>query len=317
LSAVVGLFPALCSTAGADNPHTVRVGYAPNLTHAVAIVGFCPQKRSYYKAFPGVAFNNRLFLAGPAAIDALRARQIDLAFVGPGSAIADFVRTRDIVVLTNTAAGGTVLVARSGVSIRKVSDLQHRKVAVPRKVNTQDVLLRYQLALNGLRPDDRDGKVIIIPLDNQDLLGVFLQKKIDAACVPEPWGSWLQVAAGAHVVVGSGEMFNEGDYPATLLVARKDFADANPQFVRRFRDVTREITLDIARHKMAYAPILQSEVKRLSGCSMPEKVIANALKRCRFTTSLSTQHDLAVFAGLVDVAGYLPAGSKLDGIILK
>lgn len=305
-----------CSLAWADNPRTVRVGYAPNVTHAVGIVGFCPQKQSYYKAFPGVAFNNKLFLAGPSAIEAIRAKCIDLAFVGAGTAIAAYVRGRDIVVLANTATGGSVLVARKDSGIKAVSDLQGRKVAVPQLVNTQDVLLRYELALHGLRPEDRGGKVILIPLDNQDLLGVFLQKKIDAACVPEPWGSWLVAAAGAKVILGSGEMFNEGDYPVTLLVARKEFADANPQFVRRFRDVTREITLGIAKHKMTYVSILQSEIKRLSGCSMSKEVIASALKRCRFTPRVD-DHDLAVFARLVDVAGYLPAGSKLDGIILK
>lgn len=316
---VVCLVVAMLATAfaaRADNPKTVRVSYAPNVTHAVGIVGFCPQKQSYYKAFPGVAFNNRLILAGPAAIEAMRAKQIDLAFVGAGTAIAAYVRGRDIVVLTNTANGGTILVARKESKIKSVSDLQGRKVAVPQMVNTQDVLLRYELALNGLRPEDRGGKVIIIPIDNQDLLGVFLQKKIDAACVPEPWGSWLVASAGARVILGSGQMYNEGDFPVTLLVARKEFADANPQFVRRFRDVTREITLGIAQHKMAYVPILQSEVKRLSGCSMSAQMISSALKRCRFTPRVN-DHDLAVFAKLVDVAGYLPAGSKLDGILLK
>ena len=307
---------AVIVPAGADNPRTVRVGYAPNITDAVGIVGFSPQKRSYYKAFPGVAFNNRLFLAGPAAIDAMRNNEIDMTFVDGGAAIAAFSRAPNILVLTGTAAGGTVLVSRKGSGLTSASGLQRKKVAVPQFGCAQDTLLRFLLALSGLRAEDKGGKVAVMAIENPELLALFLQKKLDAACVPEPWGSYLVKEAGATVILGSGQMFNEGDYPATVLVARKAFADANPRFVRRFRDVTREIAASISRHKMGYVPLLQSEMKRLSGRTMSAATIASALKRTRFTTRANT-HDLAVFAKLVDVAGYLTPGAKLDGIMLK
>ncbi|HEY3415126.1 MAG TPA: ABC transporter substrate-binding protein [Armatimonadota bacterium] len=307
---------ALATPARADDPRTVRVGYAPSITDAVGIVGFSPQKRSYYKAFPGVTFNNRLFLAGPAVIEAMRRDEIDMAFVDGGAAISAFARSPDIVVLTGTTAGGTILVGRKGVAITAAAGLQGRKVAVPEIGCTQDTLLRFLLALNGLRAEDKGGKVAVMAIDNPELPGLFLQKKIDAACVPEPWGSYLVKEAGATVILGSGQMFNEGEYPATVLVARKAFADANPRFTRKFRDVTRRITLVISSQKMNYAPLLKSEMKRLSGRTMTDASITSGLKRCRFTTTANA-HDMAVFAKLVDVAGYMPPGAKLDGIMLQ
>lgn len=306
--------PILVLAAHADNPKTVRVGYSPDLTHAVGIVGFCPQKQSYYKAFPGVAFDNKLFNAGPTAIEAMRAGTIDMAFAGPAEAISAFVSGHDIFVLTNTSAGGTVLVARKGSGIKTVSDLRKRKIAVPQAGSTPDVLLHYQLALNGLRPESKGGNTIVIPLDNADVTQVLRSGVVDAACVPEPWGSYAEKAAGARVVLGSGQIFNEGDYPAALLVVRKDFAEANPRFTGRFRNVTRQITLAIASHRSGFGGILKAELKRLSGVDMTDQVINNALKRCRFTPRL-TQHDLQVFAKLGEVTGSVPGGARLDGII--
>lgn len=302
--------------ARADNPRTVRVGYAPNITDAVGIVGFSPQKRTYYNAFPNVTFNNRLFLAGPAAIEAMAKNEIDMAFVDGGAAIAAYSRTPDLVVLTGTTAGGTVLVGRKGSGITSVADLEGKRVAVPQDGSTQDTLLRFLLALNGIRPETKGGKVAVMAIENPELLGLFLGKKLDAACVPEPWGDYLVKEAGATVILGSGQIFNEGEYPATLLVARKKFADDNPRFVRKFREVTRDIAGRLTRQKLGYAPLLKSEMKRLSGRDMSADTIANSLKRCRFTTKTNA-HDLAVFAKLVDVAGYLTPGAKLDGIMLK
>jgi NitT/TauT family transport system substrate-binding protein len=133
--------------------------------------------------------------------------------------------------------------------------------------------------------------------------------------VPEPWGSYLVKEAGATVILGSGQIFNEGNYPATVLIASKRFADANPDFVRRFRGVTKQIVLALNSQKKGFAKLLQSEMERLAGRKMTLVTISDALKRCRFT-SKANAHDMAVFAKLVDVAGNLTPGASLEGIML-
>ncbi len=315
----LGAAAALLAAAGlarAGDPSVVRVGYFPNVTHATGIVGFSPQKHTYYKKFPSVRFDNKLFNAGPAAIEALRAGALDMSFMGAGPAVNAFLRGKDIVILTPCVTGGSTLLIRKGSGIRSVADLAGRKVAIPQVGNTQDVLLRYQLALNRLRPVDRGGSVNVLQQENADILSLFQRNQLDAACVPEPWGSRLQKEAGATVLMDWRQLFANGDYPTTVLVARKDFADRNADFVRRFVKVTNSITSDIAARTQGYAPMLNSEIKRLSGKGLSGDIITAALKRCRFTTKLS-QHDLHVFENLLVVAGFQKDAVPLDGILWK
>src|SRR5438876_12448381 len=77
---------AACGSASSNNGSvTVRLGYFPNLTHTVALVGVA---RGTFKAAlgPNVSLETKTFNAGPALIDALFANQIDIGYVGPNSA---------------------------------------------------------------------------------------------------------------------------------------------------------------------------------------------------------------------------------------
>src|SRR2546423_8066496 len=77
--------------ASADEP--VRVGYFPNLTHAVAIVGL--EQGFFAKALGSeVAIDPKVFNAGPAEMEALLAGEIDVGYIGPGPAITGFVRSK-------------------------------------------------------------------------------------------------------------------------------------------------------------------------------------------------------------------------------
>jgi NitT/TauT family transport system substrate-binding protein len=179
------------------------------------------------------------------------------------------------------------------------------------------VLLRYQLADNGLRSTEDGGTVTVQTIENANLLPLFQRGQLDAACLPEPWASRLEREAGATVVLGSAQLFNGGQYSAALLVARKDFVTQHPEEARALARATDAITERIAKNPQAVAGRLASEIHRVSGKTVPEEDIRHALARCRFTNRIR-QHDLSVFANLVEVAGYKkdPAAS-LDGILWK
>ena len=48
------------------------------------------------------------------------------------------------------------------------------------------------------------------------------QGNIDAALVPEPWGSIL-VKNGAEIVLDYNEVYMEGNYPVAVVVVRNEF----------------------------------------------------------------------------------------------
>ncbi len=304
-------------TGDAGGKPVVRVGFLPNVTQAVPLVGFSRERKTFEKAMPSVSVEPKVFNAGPGAIEAIRAGAVDMAYIGPAPAITAYWKGQDIVILAGSVSGGSVLVARPGVGIDSVADLAGKKVAVPQVGNTQDVLLRYQLALNGLRSAESGGKVTVQPIPNPDILALFQRGQLDAALVPEPWGSRMEREAGARVLLGSAEIFNEGRYPVTVLVARKDYAEQNPEIVKAFVEANRSLAEEIGRDPGAVAKLLVEETRRHTGQRVPEDDIRRALRRCQFTPEI-TQHSVHVFANLVEVAGYkTDITASLDGILWR
>lgn len=295
----------------------VRLGYMPNVTHAAVLIGLAAPDGGYATLAPEIALEAKAFNAGPAIVEALRAGALDAAVIGPGPAINAFWRGKDIVVLTNLVDGGSVLVARAGSNIKRVEDLAGRKVAVPQIGNTQDVLLRYQMAQKGLRPSSDGGQVAVQPIENANVLPLFERGQLDAACVPEPWASRLEREAGATVVLAPADLFRGGRYSAALLVARKEFVTQHPEAARALVRATNAMTARIAKDPQAATGALVAGIQSASGKKVPEADIRRALKRCRFTPDIG-QQDLNLFANLLEVAGYEhDATASLDGILWK
>src|SRR6266496_2942389 len=151
------------SSGSSSGPITVNLGYFPNLTHAVALVGV--ERGTFKNALgPNVKLATKTFNAGPALIEALFAGDIDIGYVGPSPAINGYVKSHGAVlrIIAGAASGGT-----------------------------QDVSLRYYLQQNGLKTVEKGGNVQIIPTDNSNILTLFKEGKIDGAWVPEPWATRL------------------------------------------------------------------------------------------------------------------------------
>jgi hypothetical protein len=137
----------------ARDPHELRLGYAPNLTHAQALVGLA--RGDFERALPrpwrlaGTPFN-----AGPAMVEALFAGELDVAYLGPIPAINGFVQSkgRALRIVSGSASGGSGLVVRRGSGIETDRDLAGHAIAVPQFGGTQDVALTRSSCGRGSRP---------------------------------------------------------------------------------------------------------------------------------------------------------------------
>src|SRR5690606_13441182 len=69
----------------------LRLGYFPNVTHAPALVGV--QADIFAKHLGSVELVTTTFNAGPSAIEALFAGQIDATYIGPNPAINGWARS--------------------------------------------------------------------------------------------------------------------------------------------------------------------------------------------------------------------------------
>src|SRR5947208_15807138 len=170
LSLLLTLAFVACGSQSSSNtagPVTLNLGYFPNLTHTVALVGV--ERGTFKNALgPNVKLVTKTFNAGPALIEALFANQIDIGYVGPNPAINGYVKSHGAAlrIIAGAASGGALFVVRPGAHIKTAADLAGKKLATPQLGGTQDISLRYYLQQHGLKTADKGGNVQLVPTES-------------------------------------------------------------------------------------------------------------------------------------------------------
>ncbi len=262
------------TTSSGNSAVTVHLGYFPNLTHAVAIVGVA--QGTFQKALGANAtLDIKTFTAGPALIEALFANQIDIGYVGPNPAINGYVKSKGAAlrVVAGASSGGALFIVRPGANIKSPSDLAGKKLATPQLGNTQDVALRYYLQQHNLQTTDKGGNVQIVPTDPANILLLFKQGRIDGAWVPEPWATRLVVEGKGTVFVDERSLWPSGKFATTDIVVRKQFLDQHPDLVKKFLQADVATVQYIDNNQDAAKMIINSELKRLTGKAIPSNEI--------------------------------------------
>src|SRR5918994_1202851 len=159
---------------------TLRIGYFPNINHAQAVIGL--GRGDFQKALgDNVEVKTQIFNAGPAAIEALFANQIDVTYIGPNPAINGYVQSNGeaLRIISGAASGGAVFVVRNDSGINSPQDLANKKFATPELGNTQDIALRNYLLDNGLNTIENGGNVEVLTVNNPDVIKKLLEAHID------------------------------------------------------------------------------------------------------------------------------------------
>ena len=272
-------------TSNSSNGQTiVNLGYFPNLTHAVALVGV--ERGTFQNALGSkVKLETKTFNAGPALIEALFAVDIDIGYVGPNPAINGYVKSHGeaLRVIAGAASGGALFIVRPGANIQTPKDLANKKFATPQLGGTQDVALRYYLQQNGLKTADKGGNVQIIPTDNPNILTLFKQGKIDGAWVPEPWATRLVLEGGGKVLVDERDLWPDGLFATTLLVVRTDFLRQHTGVVRRLIEGQIRSNAFINSQPADAQRTANAAINEITGKPLSDQVVARAWTHMTFT----------------------------------
>lgn len=297
-------------------PARLRLAHFPSLLHAPALVGLA--KGAFAEALADRArIEVRVVEAGPRAMEALLAGEVDVAWVGPGPAINAWVRSRGagLRVVSGACAGGASLVFRGDVAGRSVPDLAGRRVAVPQLGNTQDISLRRFLGRAGLASRAEGGAVAVLPVPPPDVLTLFHRKELDAAWVPEPWATRLVLDGGARRVADERDLWPCGTFPSAIVVARTAFLEAHPDLVEALRQAHAGTIAWIRAHPGDAKRVVNEELRRLTGKALSEAVITEAWGRVSFTDDPDPEGLRASVEAAVE-AGYLRGPiPSLEGLI--
>jgi NitT/TauT family transport system substrate-binding protein len=260
-----------------SGPVTLHLGYYPNFTHAQAIVGL---NRGTFKddLGPNVTVDTKTFNAGPDEITALFAGQIDIGYIGPSPAVNGYIKSKgaDVRVIAGAVNGGAELIVRNGANINTPADFANKKVATPQLGNTQDVALRKWLKDNGLNAKEQGGNVTVIPTQNADTLTAMKKGDIDAAWVPEPWGTRLIQEAGGKLFLDERTLWPGGEFPTALVIVRTDFLNKHPDVVLNFLKAHVATTQWIAANSDAAKKIVNDGLQQLTGKALTQATIDGA-----------------------------------------
>ena len=272
------------TTAPQEEEVTLRLGYFPNITHAVPIVGL--QRGTYAQTLgPNVTLETETFNAGPSAIEALFAGAIDATYIGPNPAINGYAQSdgEALRIVAGATSGGALFIVRPDAGIKEPADLAGKRIASPQLGNTQDVALRKYLLDNGLGAKESGGNVDVLPTQNPDTLNLFKQGEVDGAWVPEPWATRLIQEAGGEVFLDERDLWPDGAFVTTHLIVSTEFLKKHPSTVRRLVEASVETTEWINDNPGEARQLANKGIEEVTGAALPAAVIDAAWENLEIT----------------------------------
>jgi sulfonate transport system substrate-binding protein len=280
-----------------------RLGFFPNVTHAQALVG--ADDGTFGRALGG-GLETRTFNAGPAAMEAVLAGDLDATYVGAGPAVIAYLRTEGqaLRVVAGAVSGGAVLVVRDAAAPR---DLAGRRVGSPQLGNTQDVALRTWLRANGLSDRGGPAGVDVTPLASSDLLSMFTRGDLAGAWVAEPWGARLVAEGGGRILVDERALWPRGRFPATLLVVSARALERRRAQVAALLRAHVELTHRWRADPDRFAALANEGYARRTGKRLAPAVLRDAFSRLEPTTD-PLPEALEEMARRTQALGFAPPG---------
>lgn len=164
--------------------------------------------------------------------------EIDIGVLPPNVAAKTYTAGGGAVLAAAVCGNGMLSVLSSDLSINSMDDLAGRRITVAGQGSTPDYLLRYLLAHAGVEAE------LDYSIPTAEIAAALAAGKIETACVPEPFAT-IACARSADIarVIDVQEAFaaaDGGPYPMSLLVVRREFAQAYPDTVRAFLAAYRE-----------------------------------------------------------------------------
>jgi NitT/TauT family transport system substrate-binding protein len=261
-----------------------RLGYFPNITHGQAVIGV--GNGDYQKVLgDNIELKTFTFNAGPSAIEALFAKQVDATYIGPNPTVNGYVvsQGKNVRVIAGASSGGAVFVVRNDSGIQSPKDFAGKKFASPQIGNTQDVALRKYLLDNGYKTKDKGGDVEVLPVKNPDILTLFLKKEIDGAWVPEPWGEKLIKEGNGKLFLDERTLWPDGKFVTANIIVNPEYLRSNPDVIKKLLEAHVNETQWINNHKEDALKTFNIQLKKLTGQTIPNDELKEAFSRLDLT----------------------------------
>ncbi|RJX25772.1 MAG: ABC transporter substrate-binding protein [Dethiobacter sp.] len=191
---------------------TLKLGYLPITDHLTLIA----LSRA---AFSGVKVKAVKFASWPEIAESLKYGAIDAGFtlVPIGLELRQNGVPLKAVLLGHR--NGSVITVKAGEEIQSLNDLRGKKVAIPSRFSTHNILIRKILAEKGIDAL----QVQLLELSPPEMVQALASGQIDAFIVAEPFGAQAELQKVGRVLMLSGEIWP--DHICCVLNVREDFIE--------------------------------------------------------------------------------------------
>lgn len=206
---------------------TINVAYMPDMHGAAPIV--IGEEKGFFKE-AGIKVNAVKFLSGPPEFQAMAARDIDIAYIGPGATFLAAQGQGNIIAIDSLNTGDMVLATKKS-GIKEWKDLKGKIVGVP-KGTSGEMILNLGLEKGGLKPSD----VNIVNMDVAGAVSAYVANKVDAVAIWSPYTTEIEKQVGKDnmVVLGDNKtFFPEYVFPQSWVV-HPQFLQEKPELVEKF-----------------------------------------------------------------------------------
>jgi NitT/TauT family transport system substrate-binding protein len=184
-----------------------------------------------------------IFRSGPEIMSAFSAGSLDMAYVGEAPTVTAVANgTAKVVILAQVNTEGSAIVVGKNSSIKTILDLKGKQVAIPGYSTVQDLLLRKALGESDLDPK----QVKIIVIKPPEMIGALRTDQIDAFISWEPYPAQAICMGIGKMLVSSAQIWK--DHPCCVLIADKQFAQANDEKMKRMLEAHKK-AVDFIRDK--------------------------------------------------------------------
>ncbi|MBE0451943.1 MAG: aliphatic sulfonate ABC transporter substrate-binding protein [Clostridia bacterium] len=251
-----------------DAVKKIRIAYFPNATHAQALIMKNLQLLEA-KLPSDVEAEYVPFNAGSSEVEAFLSGHVDVGYIGPIPAINANIKSEgDIVIIAGAAHAGATLVVSSNSEVNVFKDFENKRIAIPQFGNTQHVALLNLLSENGLVDALKGGNVEIVPVKNAEVEAMLLKGELDAAFIPEPWGSDLLQKGIARRFFYESVLFGAVDDTTAVVITSKEYLGDHLDIVKLFLAAHIEATNYLKDNPDDAKAIITEEIENATGKSL-------------------------------------------------
>lgn len=290
---------------------TLRIGYNPTIAQPQPLLG--EANGEYARQMKDTKFTFSSYKAGPAVVEALRSKAIDIGCSGVYPPLKAFVKDGDIVLLGGAAKGGTELMVGKNSPYQSLKDLKGKTIGVNQLGSTVDIMVRNKLLEAGLSPD-KDVK--IIPVEPAEQADVLKSGDVQAVAAPAPWPGVAVVMADARPLLDWKAILDNGNYLAGSFYTTKKFAQANPQLLKSFMAANGVITDRLNTNRTKGDAQVLAAWSKVSKKTLKPEVAKAAFKTIQYTLDAKPE-DLQRFADMAFKVGALKKKPDLKGFVFQ